>query len=187
MFFCRTFLQVGIPYSDIFLLLCLECPRASLRESPMCSLKIKSAGSAPPRTLQSLVRGFFCSFICTNNLHLSHIGPQLPTCSRSLLNVKFWSNFFKSLRFPKAEPWSPPQRRNSLFGIFFLLSFFFCAFCVKRKSGKQFSLTRFRTAWMAISSSTTSWSPFSAGEGWVLNRSSHFFPMRSFCTVIHIN
>ena len=43
--------------------------------------------------------------------------------------------FLKSLRFPKAEPWSLSAESEILLsGVFFLQSFFFCALCVKRKS-----------------------------------------------------
>ena len=74
-FFRRTFLEVGIPYFDIFLLLCLECPRASLRESPMCSLKIKSVGSAPPRTFLKSGLGLFCLPTYNNKVIPRAFGP----------------------------------------------------------------------------------------------------------------
>jgi len=57
----------------------------------------------------------------------------------SITEIKsFDQTFFKSLRIPKAEPWSLPQERNTLYGVSFLLSFFLCAFYVKEKSGKRF-------------------------------------------------
>ena len=56
--------------------------------------------------------------------------------------------FSKSLRFPKAEPWSLVATSEILSALFFLLSFFFCALCVKRKSvvGREIYLNKERVA-----------------------------------------
>ena len=67
---------------------------------------------------------------------------RLNRCSqneKSLLAAfsKFRSSLFKGLRFPKAEPLVALRRgRKPLYGIFFLLSFFFCA-CYRQKKKRQ--------------------------------------------------
>ncbi|MBQ9132440.1 MAG: hypothetical protein IJX62_08230 [Clostridia bacterium] len=45
-------------------------------------------------------------------------------------------SFYKSLRFPKAEPWSRSAEREIISGVFFC-KLFFCANGVKRKVAKD--------------------------------------------------
>ena len=110
-FFCRTFLKVGIPYFDIFLLLCLECPRASLRESPMCSLKIKSVGSTPPRTFLKSGFGFLCLFTGGNIVITRALGRAFYKSSLIVFPLKTPTSFAHANLLSEPEFESPTRLR----------------------------------------------------------------------------
>ena len=87
-----------------------------------------------------LLSFFFCACYGQKKKRRSYSADIIYVCETAGANprptpfLKFGSSLFKGLRFPKAEPWSPPAGGETpLYGAFFLQSFFFAPVVPKKK------------------------------------------------------